>query len=56
MPAAALCGAALVPAADVAGRAILSGTDLPVGIVTSLLGAPVFLYLLGRSNRRPAAA
>ncbi len=56
MPAAALCGAALVPAADVLGRVVLSDTDLPVGIVTALLGAPVFLYLLHRSARRQVAA
>ncbi len=51
-PAAALCGATLVPAADLAGRAVLAPTELPVGIVTSLLGAPFFLaLLLWRANR-----
>ena len=51
MPAAALCGAALLPAADVAGRIVFAPTEMPVGIVTSVLGAPVFLYLLFRANR-----
>lgn len=55
MPAAALCGAALVPAADVVGRIAFAPTELPVGIVTSVLGAPVFLYLLRRANRTRSA-
>lgn len=55
MPAAALCGAALMPAADVLGRVVFAPTEMPVGIVTSLLGAPVFLYLLYRTNRARGA-
>jgi iron complex transport system permease protein len=51
LPAAALCGAALVLAADLAGRWLLAPTELPVGIVTSVLGAPFFLYLLYRASR-----
>ena len=56
MPAAALCGAAMLPAADVLGRIVFAPTEMPVGIVTSLLGAPVFLYLLFRSNRSRGGA
>jgi len=51
LPAAALCGATLVPAADLAGRVVLAPEELPVGIVTSLLGAPFFMALLWRANR-----
>lgn len=51
LPAAALAGAALVLASDLAGRLLLSPTEIPVGIVTSVLGAPFFLWLLYRANR-----
>jgi iron complex transport system permease protein len=51
LPAAALCGAALVPAADLAGRVVAPPAEVPVGIVTSLLGAPFFLWLLWRARR-----
>ncbi|MDC0673086.1 FecCD family ABC transporter permease [Nannocystis radixulma] len=48
VPAAALGGAALLLFADAAARTILAPAELPVGILTSLLGAPVFLALLAR--------
>jgi iron complex transport system permease protein len=51
LPAAALCGAVLVLASDLVGRLLLSPTEIPVGIVTSVLGAPFFLWLLYRANR-----
>jgi iron complex transport system permease protein len=51
LPAAALCGAVLVLASDLVGRLLLSPTEIPVGIVTSVLGAPFFLWLLFRANR-----
>jgi iron complex transport system permease protein len=51
LPASALCGAALVLASDLAGRLLLSPTEIPVGIVTSVIGAPFFLWLLYRANR-----
>jgi iron complex transport system permease protein len=56
LPAAALCGAALVLAADLAGRTLLAPDELPAGILTSVLGGPFFLYLLYRSNRVSAVA
>jgi iron complex transport system permease protein len=46
LPVAALIGACLVVAADLAGRIILPPVQLPAGIVTGLLGAPFFAYLL----------
>ena len=48
----ALFGAALVTAADMAGRVILAPTEIPVGIVMAFIGAPFFVYLLLRRNRR----
>jgi len=46
LPVAALVGACLVVAADLIGRIILPPVQLPAGIVTSLIGAPFFAYLL----------
>jgi ABC-type Fe3+-siderophore transport system permease subunit len=42
----AATGAALVVLADLVGRLASSPTEIPVGIVTSVLAAPYFLYLL----------
>ncbi|MBC2775657.1 iron ABC transporter permease [Rhizobium sp. AQ_MP] len=46
LPIAALIGACLVVAADLVGRIVLPPVQLPAGIVTGLLGAPFFAYLL----------
>lgn len=46
IPTSALAGATLAVLADLASRAILPPSGLPVGIVTAMLGAPFFLYLL----------
>jgi iron complex transport system permease protein len=54
LPAAA-CGALLLSAADLVGRRVLAPTELPVGVVTAMLGAPYLLYLLARANRIGAA-
>jgi iron complex transport system permease protein len=50
IPTAALAGASLTVFADLASRAILPPSGLPVGIVTAMLGAPFFLYLLKSSR------
>jgi iron complex transport system permease protein len=52
-PAAVLAGGALVCAADLIGRIALAPRELPVGAVTALIGAPLFLWLLRRQT--PAA-
>ncbi|PWS48164.1 Fe(3+)-hydroxamate ABC transporter permease FhuB, partial [Streptomyces sp. ZEA17I] len=45
-----LTGAVLVVAADTLGRIVFDGVELPVGIVTTVLGGPFLLWvLLGRS-------
>ncbi|WP_337182656.1 iron ABC transporter permease [Shinella sp.] len=46
LPASALIGATLVVTADLAGRTIIAPAQLPAGIVTGLIGAPFFAYLL----------
>ena len=46
-----LVGALLVVAADVAARRLLAPTELPVGVVTAVLGAPFLLWLLARAHR-----
>ncbi len=45
-------GAALTVTADVIARTALPGVELPVGIVTAVLGAPYLLLLLARHRRR----
>jgi len=56
IPAAALGGAALLVVSDLAGRLIVAPAELPAGVVTALLGAPFFLWLLARQSRTPDAA
>jgi iron complex transport system permease protein len=51
VPVAAAAGALLVVGADLAGRLLFPPTEIPVGIVTAIVAAPYFLYLLSRANR-----
>ena len=55
IPASALLGAILLPLADIISRTVAAPIELPIGLVTALLGAPFFLYLLIREQRREAA-
>lgn len=50
----ALCGAVLVSAADLLGRAAFAPIQIPAGLITALIGVPVFVLLLVRA--RPASA
>ncbi|TDR94563.1 FecCD family ABC transporter permease [Enterovirga rhinocerotis] len=52
---AALAGACLLTAADIAVRIIPSTTDIKVGVLTALIGVPFFLYLILRERRRLGA-
>lgn len=52
IPASALGGAALLLLGDLAARELLSPAVLPIGAITSFLGAPMFLYLLFRRRDR----
>jgi len=47
----ALTGAALLLAADIAVRIIPSTSDIKVGVLTSIIGVPFFLYLIMRERR-----
>ncbi|MGL4727129.1 MAG: FecCD family ABC transporter permease [Bosea sp. (in: a-proteobacteria)] len=47
----ALAGAALLTAADIAVRLIPSTSDIKVGVLTSIIGVPFFLYLILRQRR-----
>ncbi len=47
----ALAGAALLLAADIAVRIIPSSSDIKVGVLTSIIGVPFFLYLIARERR-----
>lgn len=50
LPASALLGAALLVAADLAARTIAAPSEIPLGVLTSLLGSPVFLWQLRRAR------
>lgn len=52
LPASALGGAAMVLAADIAVRLILPGRDLKLGVLTALVGAPLFLHLILKTRRQ----
>ena len=52
MPASLLAGAALILLADLLSRTIVSPAELPIGIITALIGAPFFVWLLWREKRR----
>ncbi len=52
LPAAVLAGGSLLVLADTLARTILAPQQLPVGVITALLGVPLFLYLLHRRGAR----
>jgi iron complex transport system permease protein len=49
--ASALAGAAFVILADTIARTVIAPRELPVGAITALVGAPLFVYLLKRRER-----
>jgi iron complex transport system permease protein len=50
LPACALAGGTLLVLADTLARIVIAPEQLPVGVITALLGVPTFLYLLHRSR------
>jgi iron complex transport system permease protein len=50
LPIAMLGGAALLGIADLLSRTMLAPTEIPVGVVTTFVGAPLFVYLLRRGR------
>jgi iron complex transport system permease protein len=55
LPASALLGAAMLAAIDVIARLLIPPAELPIGIITAIIGAPVFLVILLRDQRRGLA-
>lgn len=51
LPCSILLGAAFLAVCDTASRTVLAPTEIPVGVITALLGGPFFIWLL-RSKRR----
>ena len=52
LPMSAFFGASFLILADTAARSLDGGREIPIGVVTALVGAPFFLYLLRRYQRR----
>jgi iron complex transport system permease protein len=52
IPCSALVGAFLLLSSDTVARLVIAPTELPVGIVTSLLGVPFFVYILVSKRRQ----
>lgn len=50
LPAAALFGAAFLVACDVIARTVIAPVEIPVGIITAMIGGPFFLWLLVRKG------
>lgn len=50
LPASALFGAAFLIACDIVARTIMSPVELPVGVITAIIGGPFFLWLLVRKR------
>ncbi|SFH77473.1 iron complex transport system permease protein [Selenomonas ruminantium] len=51
LPASVIAGGAFLLLCDTAGRVLLTGTEIRVGIMTAFVGTPYFLYLLHRQQR-----
>jgi iron complex transport system permease protein len=52
LPVSMVCGAALLVLADLAARTLEAPTELPVGVVTAVAGAPFFLVVLRSRKTR----
>jgi iron complex transport system permease protein len=52
LPAAALFGGVFLVLSDTLARTVLAPRQLPVGVITALLGVPLFLLLLNRARLR----
>ena len=51
LPLSVLSGAIFLILADIIARTILSPAEVPIGVITAIIGAPFFLYLLRRRKR-----
>jgi iron complex transport system permease protein len=55
LPLSFLNGASLLIVCDLFARTIISPTELPIGVITALIGAPVFSYIFFRQRRTKGA-
>src|SRR5690348_10437497 len=51
VPASALLGAAMMEIVDVVARVVVAPAELPIGIITAVVGAPIFLWILLRDRQ-----
>jgi iron complex transport system permease protein len=51
IPSSALAGAIVLILCDTLARTVISPSEVPVGVITAILGCPFFIYLLLRSRR-----
>ena len=51
MPASVLAGGSMLVLADTLARTVIAPQQLPVGVLTALIGVPVFLFLLSRQPK-----
>lgn len=52
VPASALCGAVVLLASDLLARSLVDNVDMPLGMITSLVGAPFFFWMLRRTRAK----
>lgn len=52
VPASALCGAVVLLASDLLARSLVADVDMPLGMITSLVGAPFFFWMLRRTRAK----
>jgi iron complex transport system permease protein len=52
LPASAIFGALMLTLADMICRTIVAPVELPIGVITALLGTPIFLYILIKDKRK----
>ena len=52
LPASAICGALLLVVADIIARTLVTPSELPIGMVTSFIGAPFFMILLMKAKHK----
>lgn len=52
IPACAIAGAVLLLVADIIARTVIQPAELPVGLVTALIGAPFFIYMIAQSQAK----
>ncbi|WP_438823288.1 FecCD family ABC transporter permease [Nocardioides imazamoxiresistens] len=55
LPTTAVAGAVLLVWADTGARTLVDGTEIPISVVTGIVGTPLFVWLLHRSRRRSMA-